>query len=149
MGASRIQGIQNYLQYRRSFLEHLIVPESNYPKPTSFDSMIAARIVLTAFEMLSAIKLDHKFCVKTRKIRDISANGHLPTKAVTSELSTPQMLPEMAFSIGGLISQSSAATLCKRITHATNYPAFCPLPTLPRASRKGGNRVMQNSMGRQ
>ena len=87
--------------------------------------------------MLSAIELDHKFRFETCKIRDIAADRHLPAESVTAELPTPQMLPKVAFSICGLISQSAATTLCDKVTHATDYPAFCPLPTGPLAQKSG------------
>jgi len=137
MGGSQFQGTQNDIQYRRGFLEYLVVPESDNPKSPRFDSPVALRIVQTAFLVLSAVKLNHKFRVETRKIRDIAADRHLPAESVTTELPTPQMLPKVAFSIRGLISQSAATTLCDKVTHATDYPAFCPLPNPPPRCAQG------------
>ena len=77
---------------------------------------------------------------KACKIRDIAADRYLPTEAVTSELPTLQMLPKMASGMRGLISQGAAAALGNRITHASDYPTFCPLPTLPSTTCKGGSR---------
>ena len=131
MGGIQFQGTQNDVQYCRGLLEYLVVPESDNPKSPRFDSPVASRIVHTAFLVLSAVKLNHKFGVETRKIRDIAADRHLPAESVTTELPTPQMLPKVAFSIRGLISQSATTTLCDRVTHTTDYPAFCPLPNPP------------------
>jgi len=89
MGGVRFQRMQNDIQHGRCFLEYLIVPESEYPKSSRFDSTVATFIIRTVFLVLSAIKLNHKFRVKTRKIRDIPEDRHLPAKSVATELPTP------------------------------------------------------------
>jgi hypothetical protein len=89
MGAGRFQCPQNDIQHRQGLLQYLVIPESEHPKPPRFDSTVATLIIRTAFLVLSAIKLNHKFRVKTRKIRDIAADRHLPAESVTTELPTP------------------------------------------------------------
>ena len=89
MGGGRFQGTQNDIQHRQSLLEYLVVPESEHPKSPRFDSTVATLIIRTVFLVLSAIKLNHKFRVKTCKIRDIPADRHLPAESVTAELPTP------------------------------------------------------------
>ena len=148
MGGSQFQGTQNDIQHPRGFLEHLVIPESDNPKSLRFDSSVALRIVETAFLVLSAVELNHKSRVETRKICDIAADRHLPAESVTTELPTPQMLPKVAFSIRGLISQSTATTLCDKVTHAIDYPAFCPLPNPPpRYAQTRESRCVERSEG--
>jgi hypothetical protein len=89
MGGVRFQDTQNDIQHGRCFLKYLIVPESEHPESQRFDSTVATLIIRTVFLMLSAIKLNYKFRVKTRKIRDIAADRHLPAESVAAELPTP------------------------------------------------------------
>lgn len=44
--------------------------------------------VPAALPVLAAIKLNHQFRVKTRKIRDIVTEGHLPPESETAQLTT-------------------------------------------------------------
>jgi len=54
------------------------------------------------------------------------------------------MLPQVAFSIRGLISQSAASTLCNGVTHATDYPVLCPHPNLPPHAGEGTLRQVSS-----
>ena len=48
------------------------------------------------------------------------------------------VIPESEHAIS-LRFDSTVATLCNGTTHGLDYRIFCPSPTLPRATRKGGS----------
>ncbi len=99
MGAERQQLVQYDFQHGSCFLEYLIVPESQDSISGSRDLRIATAIASFLLLMLASIKLDQQFSVDTSKVRYEPAYWDLATKAKTSDLPAPQMLPQQPLGV--------------------------------------------------
>lgn len=132
VGASPLfQNPQNHLQNRLCFLEHLIVPEPQYPESLCLNLLIPARIIVCLFLMLPTIQFDNQLCFQAGKIGDIDTDGDLAPESVALKLSISQRVPKVTLGIRRLISQRARPVLDYDVSHIFLSLSPCPHPNLP------------------
>lgn len=80
------QRLPNRLEHAIHVFEHLVVPEPQNKKASTFQKNRTQRICFSPFRMLTAIQFDHDHSFQTRKIEDVIGEGMLPPELATIEL---------------------------------------------------------------
>jgi hypothetical protein len=87
--------------------QNIIVPEPDNAVATRVQPRRPGSILLPLHVVLPAIDLDNQPRVETGKISDEVADGHLATKLEPTDLPLPQGRPQLAFRVGGSLSQAA------------------------------------------
>jgi hypothetical protein len=136
-----MQSRPNRIRHRVGFVQHLIVPEPEYPKPRIPQSLIAdaiSRIVL----MLTTIHLDNQTHLKTNEIKHEIKEWMLAAKLEPRHLPATQALPQALFGIRHLTAKRALKPVVNDRTvglslHLNSDPDQCDC-SLPFMSRRDG-----------
>lgn len=93
MGARSLQFAQDYLEHGRCILEHLVVPEPQYPVALCLQPPVSLYIVRSLILMLAAVKLNNEFGLNTHKVCNVSDDYKLTAEPVVADLPSPQVTP--------------------------------------------------------
>ncbi len=92
--------LQQFVQYARQIVVNLVVPEPQNKVTSALKPIISLLIPCSIKSMLSAVKFDDQFALKTDKVSNIGSHRMLSAKAISTELFPPQRLPKHPFSFG-------------------------------------------------
>jgi hypothetical protein len=98
---SPLQRIPNFQQTSVAIFLPLMIPESKGFNALLRQKFFPRFISLNSFRqtVLKTVEFDRQFRVSTIKIQDLSANGVLPSKLETGELSSSQCPPKFFFAV--------------------------------------------------
>lgn len=150
-----LQCTKDGFEHAIHFLEHLVVPEPQYPESGIFETCRSLCVGLHRIGMLATIQFDHEPSFQACEIDDVVAERMLSTELASVQLAHPQPLPQCAFRIGGCVAKPArqAGPQNPRIGLALHrnqcigrhgFSKTHPHPTLPgsRVLRSPGNPVL-------
>ena len=104
------KGLHNGFDDPFGLAQHLAVPEAQHAKTMGLEPFGACCVIGHLVGMVLAVNLDDEPAVKADEVHDVSAEGHLTTKAI-AELLFPKMTPEQSFGISHFAAEPTGSSL--------------------------------------
>ena len=91
---------QYFLQHDISLLQHVIIPEADYPKAFRFKIRCSLGIGSGPFEMLPPIQFHYQLLFNADEVNDKGRNRMLSPELEPTEMAVFQLQPESQFRVG-------------------------------------------------
>jgi hypothetical protein len=120
MGARIAQMSQDHFADPFEIVENFIIPESQDTKALPSQIRIADRVVMR-LSMLPAVHLNDQTRFDTHEIRDVRADGALPSELSPHERAITQLPPEDALDVRHLTTQLPGEAGLLAFTHRASW----------------------------
>jgi len=110
MGATG-QCTENRFQHRLRLSQNVVVPKSQYVKSSRLQAAIPPFIIVSLFNMLSAVKLEDKLRFQASEVCDVAGHWNLSSESMTCKLPSTQTSPEVPLGVGRVVAQRPRSSL--------------------------------------
>ncbi len=98
-------GGEDRLEHPLGVASHLAVPKAQHLVAAPRQILAAPSVGGNCLCVLAAVQFDHQARSRTAEIRDVAADAVLSSEQCTRDLALAQVLPELAFRVGGAAPQ--------------------------------------------